>query len=297
MAHGGRSGYVGCGIFFSPAIALVPAMLTFRANQDERAAKHRLLCNMRSVHKGHCKSALMALAVLDPLNPATLRFMERFATWPDARALRQSALDVLGPHVEEADRLTQEVLYFLEKTENMHHRGCIDAAPSIQDTTQETLSVCTAAAEGKRKGEEQDDVDASARHKNEFYLKLGGSTIFDLCSEDMQMYLRSRMGSRIAPTAHDIDCAVQAILPELGINISAWADACQVMGRDVAAMCVIITDANRDHPQIRVRNPGGYLRGMTKAYRTGNLNIMGGLIALSQRRASERQSVMRNGIE
>ena len=67
MAHGGRSGYVGCGIFFSPAIALVPAMLAFRADQDERAARHRLLCNMRSVHKGHCKSALMALAALDAL--------------------------------------------------------------------------------------------------------------------------------------------------------------------------------------------------------------------------------------
>ena len=113
--------------------------------------------------------------------------------------------------------------------------------------------------------------------------------IFDLCSEDMQMYLRSRMGSRIAPTIHDIDCAVQAILPEIGINISAWADACRIMGRDVAAMCVIITDANRDHPQIRVRNPGGYLRGMTNAYRAGNLNIMGSLIALSERRAFERR--------
>ena len=195
--------------------------------------------------------------------------MERFETWPDARALRQSALEVLKARVEAADSLTQEVLPFLEKTENMHHRGSIDAAPYIQDTTQQTLYVCTSDAGQKEKSAEQNNVDASAHHKNE---------------------IRSRMGARIEPTAHDIDCAVRAILPELGINISAWADACRIMGRDVAAMCVIITDANRDHPKIRVRNPGGYLRGMTSAFRAGNLNIMGSLIALSERRASEERS-------
>ena len=62
MAHGGRSGFIGCGIFFSPAITLVMAMLALRAEQDERATEHRLLCNLRSVHKGHFRSALAALS-------------------------------------------------------------------------------------------------------------------------------------------------------------------------------------------------------------------------------------------
>lgn len=123
-----------------------------------------------------------------------------------------------------------------------------------------------------------------AHHKNEFHLKLGGAKIFELCSEDMQMYLSERMGDRLEPSVHDLDCAVQSMLPELGISSSAWADACQSMGRDLAAISVIIADANRDHPQLRVRNPGGYLRGMTRAYREGHLNVMGSLIGLSERR-------------
>ena len=34
MAHGGRSGYAGCGVFFSKAIALVPAMLAHKEGQE-----------------------------------------------------------------------------------------------------------------------------------------------------------------------------------------------------------------------------------------------------------------------
>jgi hypothetical protein len=34
MAHGGRSGFAGCGIFFSNAIALVPAMLGHKHQQE-----------------------------------------------------------------------------------------------------------------------------------------------------------------------------------------------------------------------------------------------------------------------
>ena len=280
MAHGGRSGFVGCGIFFSPAIALVPAMLVFRAALDQRAAEHRLLCNLRSVHKGHFRSALAALSALEPNHPDLGARAEPFDAWPDARTLRQSGIEVLRDHVEDADRQTQELLRALEKTENLHHRGSMDAAPYIQDTTHDSSFVCNA----------EPDISPNCEEQNEFHLKLGGAKIFELCSDDMQMYLSARMDDRIGPTAHDLDCAVQAMLPELGISNSAWSDACQTMGRDLAAMCVIITDVNRDHPQIRVRNPGGYLRGMTNAHRTGHLNIMGSLIALSERRAAARNT-------
>ena len=290
MAHGGRSGFIGCGIFFSPSIALVPAMLAFQTDQDAEAAERRLLCNMRSVHKGHCKSALAALSAVAPGHPSLADLTDMFNAWPDARVLRHEELETLRAHVADADELTREALSVLEKTENMRHRCIAHAAPYIQDTTQDSHPVCNAKTIVSTNSLEKKDAEALPLHKNEFHLKLGGMTIFDLCSEDMQLYLSERMGNQLEPTAHDVDCAVQAILPELGINLSAWSDACHTMGRDVAAMCVIITDANRDHPQIRVRNPGGYLRGMTSAYRAGNLNVMGSLIALSQRRHAERRT-------
>lgn len=288
MAHGGRSGFIGCGIFFSLAIALVSPMLTFRAAQEERAAEHRLLCNLRSVHKGHFRDAMAALAALQPDHPDLCAFADQFAEWLEARTLRHLDIEALRDHVAKADRQTQELLLSLEEAENLQHRGSTDAAPYIQDTTHDSTFVCNAEACVSAICEEQKDAALVAHHKYEFFLKLGGKKIFELCSADMQTYLMGRMGDRNVPTAHDLDCAVQAMLPELGISVSAWSDACEAMGRDLAIMCVIITDANRDNPQIRVRNPGGYLRGMTSSYRAENLNIMGSLIALSERRATAR---------
>ena len=290
MAHGARSGFVGCGIFFSPAIGLVPEMLAFQADQMERDAARRLLCNLRSVHKGHFTSALAALMTLQPDHPEAGGFAARFATWPAARDLRRLEVEALRSHVEDADGLTQHVLEALQRAEDLHHRGFMGATPYIQDTTQDPSIACNDNSPTLDPCEETKDVGRAADHKNEFHLKLGGMTIFRLCSQDLQLYLEGRMGGRREPTAHDLDCAVQMILPDLGINVSAWSEACATMGRDVATMCVIITDANRDHPQIRVRNPGGYLRGMTNAFRSGTLNIMGSLISLSERRANERQT-------
>ena len=74
------------------------------------------------------------------------------------------------------------------------------------------------------------------------------------------------------------------MLPHLGINYSAWSQAPGIMGTEGAALCVLVLDANRDHPSAPVKNPGGMLRAMTKRYETGKLNLVGSLIGLSRRR-------------
>jgi hypothetical protein len=38
----------------------------------------------------------------------------------------------------------------------------------------------------------------------------------------------------------------------------------------------------------RIISPGGYLRGMTRAFQQGQLNLMGSLIGLSERRRTEQ---------
>lgn len=131
MAHGGRSGFIGCGIFFSPVISLVPDMLAFHAAQDEQVAEHRLLRNLRSVHKGHFKSALATLSALQPDIQDLDAFAGQFAAWPDARAIPQLDIKALRDHVEAADRQTQNLLLLLEKTENLQHRSSAGAAPHI----------------------------------------------------------------------------------------------------------------------------------------------------------------------
>ncbi|NBB81677.1 MAG: hypothetical protein GVY36_19920 [Verrucomicrobia bacterium] len=301
MAHGARSGYIGCGIFFSPAIALVPAMLHHKDQLEAEAAEHNLLCNTRSIHKGHCKAALAELKGLIGDCDEVSRLTALFDAWPDARNLRRMDLEALREHVEDADNLTREVLDNLRKAEDLQHRGSMDATPLIQDTTQEITSVCNASVDKRSAGKpahseysgsepdgsehcrEKKYEEASGEHNTEIRFKLTGRTLYNLCSDDMKLYVDAHRDPHREPTDHDFSYAVVQMLRELGISNSAWNDACNVMGFADAVLAVIITDANRFSPEIRVKCPGGYLRGMTSAARNGQLNLIGSLKALSQR--------------
>ena len=70
----------------------------------------------------------------------------------------------------------------------------------------------------------------------------------------------------------------------LGINYDAWSKAVEFMGDHGAALCVLIIDANRNHPTTPVRNPGGALRATTARHKAGKLNIVGSLIGLARHR-------------
>lgn len=62
----------------------------------------------------------------------------------------------------------------------------------------------------------------------------------------------------------------------LGISDHAWRDAELTLGDERLVACIAVIDAKRDH----LRSPGGYLRGMTEAYRSGELNIEGSVYGL-----------------
>lgn len=102
-----------------------------------------------------------------------------------------------------------------------------------------------------------------------------------LASEDFKFEMQVRSGDR--PEYAFVEAANARVAP-LGINITAWAAACDRMGRVRAALCVLLLDANRDHPTAPVMNPGGALRGMIKAHNRGKLNLIGSLIGLHRRR-------------
>lgn len=81
----------------------------------------------------------------------------------------------------------------------------------------------------------------------------------------------------------EIADAAHSLLPELGIHKSAWGEACRVLGRSGAAICVMIIDQKSQDPATRVRNPGGYLREMTARAEKGQLNLMGSVFGLLKR--------------
>ena len=66
----------------------------------------------------------------------------------------------------------------------------------------------------------------------------------------------------VEATWSDIVEAAEYLRHDLDISRPAWVDACAVMGRNAAAIAVLIIDRNRSHPDHPVLNPGGVLRGM-----------------------------------
>ncbi len=81
----------------------------------------------------------------------------------------------------------------------------------------------------------------------------------------------------------DVVNAAYDLLPTLGISRSAWLEACMTLGRDGAAIAVMIIDRKVQDPSQSVKNPGGYLRGMTARAKEGKLNLHGSVFGLLKR--------------
>ena len=81
----------------------------------------------------------------------------------------------------------------------------------------------------------------------------------------------------------DLADAAYALLPALGIHKSAWWDACSVLGKTGATICIMIIDQKQHDPRVKIHNPGGYLREMTARARQGELNLQGSVFGLLKR--------------
>lgn len=86
----------------------------------------------------------------------------------------------------------------------------------------------------------------------------------------------------------DIVNAAYDLLPTLGISKSAWIEACMVLNRDGAALAVMIIDQKAQDPENPIRNPGGYLRGMTARAKEGKLNLHRSIFGLLKKRDGEK---------
>ena len=174
--------------------------------------------------------------------------------------------------------------------------------PYIQDTTEDPFVNCNAGMSESPdcKPEVNSDPSACAKlpasqglenkrdtsrsaHNSEFMKKLSPQRLFWLSSEEMRFYISHHQDQRAAPSAMDFIQASIDRLGELGINRSAYFAAQEQMGDMATALCILIIDRNRFHPETPIRNPGGVLRAMTKRHAAGVLNIVGSLIGLSER--------------
>jgi len=104
--------------------------------------------------------------------------------------------------------------------------------------------------------------------------KLNMDALRDLASEDAALYL---------DTMQDWQDAVPWILRELGVNVSAWLEAEDVMGTLSAFIAVLIIDRNRFHPVTPIHSPGGALRAFTDQARRGKLDLTRSLLGIWER--------------
>ena len=79
----------------------------------------------------------------------------------------------------------------------------------------------------------------------------------------------------------DVANAALRLLVRLGISDQAWASAVRQMGKDGAALAVILIAWRRELGE--VYSPGGYLRGMTKKAQKGELNLVPSFYGLQKR--------------
>ena len=313
------------GLSLEPALANYPALVMRLAEADvteaqrqeyilhARTARHRLSLLVAGLADRELRhSAQQALAALEAeLRPAVLRSAEA----PTLEAWHTGLLDLedwlrdaAQPLAHEPSRHSAELPPELQSDilpkQNAGMSQEITGAPElgfrchIQPESKLEESCNTSSQVRKRTpANAGDDNFAGLRpdgrnncwgKKNarlrrcvnpDLWEKLTPDKIKQLASDDAALYLDG---------LDDWNEAIPCILRELGINISAWLDAVEVMGQGIAFVALIVIDRNRFHPVVPVRSPGGALRAFTRKAQAGELNLTRAIIGIWER---ERQGI------
>ena len=96
----------------------------------------------------------------------------------------------------------------------------------------------------------------------------------NLASEDYQALLAARGG----PSWPNLVETSATASSWLGISQQVWGEACQTMGRERAAICMLVIDRNWRLPvghRYRAKSPRHCLMGMAKQTRAGEFNLFG----------------------
>lgn len=299
-ANGSRHGSTGLGLVLTPLIERFTDFLSVREARNERYARMKTLKATRSVRWATFRDELARLSAEDLLTTEVQEMIAERETWPRTDTLLSMGEARLSQHIEAATNLCIRLTDWIENHADSSCEPEETFRSFIQEDIQQILSEKCNASVDKRSAGLPAHADYPAPGPNGpvecrekeleaetlalqglFSGKYGLDHAVSLASEDFQFEMQVRNGER-ADYAF-VEAANARVAP-LGINITAWAAACDRMGRVPAALCIMLLDANRDHPTAPVMNPGGALRGMIKAHNRGKLNLIGSLIGLHRRR-------------
>ncbi|MET3602099.1 replication initiation protein RepC [Martelella mangrovi] len=86
---------------------------------------------------------------------------------------------------------------------------------------------------------------------------------------------------------HELDAYAAELRPMLGVSAHTWAEMRQVAGQGLAALALVITAQKQADGD--VSSPGGYLRGMARKAKAGDLHLEKTLHGLLARKLAARQ--------
>lgn len=289
------------GIVFTPLIETYEALVQMRASRERERAVYQTLKRHCSALRRNIKNTLADLLPQHPKHASLNDLAKVVESWPRGYGAFRSeqALRVHHDALMVQSQRADDLRILWKKTSG---RQGVDGRPYIQDTTKEPSSVPCKKPVDKRTACKQADIGLSTAepngsedyyenrvrvadeaHKNKFLSALSPWRLKALCSEEMAYYLEYHQGARSHPSEMDFVKAAISRVPELGISESAYREAFNQMSSLQTALCILIIDRNRFHPVTPIKNPGGALRAMTRRHGQGKLNLVGGLIGLSER--------------
>jgi replication initiation protein RepC len=90
------------------------------------------------------------------------------------------------------------------------------------------------------------------------------------------------------PTWPDLIEAAYRLRTPLGISQASWGEACEVLGRTGAALCLLVTDRATERTENAVEKPAAYFRGMVNKSKGAELRLHNSVFGLLK---SSRESL------
>lgn len=284
-ANGARYGRAGLGLILTPLIARLEEFIALRDRLRAERRHLRALKDLRSLRLRHMKRCIAILPSSAKKDPGVADILARYDEWPRSDALSRLGLERLAAHLQCCAELCNRIDDWLENHGLSSGQPAENFRPFKQNTREETQTVKTPLA-----------VDNSERHAEIAQSELPSpiscpappsltpENLYRIAGDGLRMMIDASRDQNRPLKEHDIIEAAWALLPMLDIHASVWHDGQSTLADHGLAFCLLLVDAQRDHPSYPVRNPGGLMRELIRRAKAGRLDFDASLAALQKRR-------------
>ena len=280
-ANGARYGRAGLGLILTPLIARLEEFIALRDRLRAERRHLRALKDLRSLRLRHMKRCIAALPSSAINDPEIVKILASFDEWPRSDALSRLGLDRLTAHLQSCAELCNSIDDWFENHGLSSDQPAENFRPFLQNTKEDIQNVESLLA-----------VDNATTHEKTAQHEAPPSApatlmpehLHSIAGDGLRMMLDAGGDQNRPIRERDIVEAAWALLPMLDIHPSVWHEGQSTLGDHGLALCLLLVDAQRDHPRYPVRNPGGLMRELIRLAKAGKLDLGASLAALQKRR-------------